>query len=584
MKAKIIHKMKSFFKWFYAPLAQNPILFVLVVICCASVPLTANLSGGRYLHYLLYTFLGGSFLAWLVCRLSKTWLKVTVAILFMAVAIIESFHYILLNKCFDPTTLSLILNTNSSEIRGFFFQFFTPGLTIALLGVVIISAALAVVVGRSHLKLPESWYKVLSLPLFIAVCAGVFGMVKMSSIFRCHTYEELIVWEAECGDNPDLNKGSRALMSDPVTKVAYLLIAEKLYTQNFRLWSDLQHQLFEEYPESAASEDSINVVVVIGESFIRSHSSLYGYHMPVNPGLERELRDSALIVFTDAVAPANFTVVSLSNILNLNSVSRHENWWESTYLALAYKKAGWNVEMYSNQNVPGSVEDLSKVVFDKLAMDSIYSRYGSQRYKFDGDLISALPSTDFMPDRRTLTFIHLNGQHFPPSLQVPETSRHPFTADDIPNDKPWLTPDRRAVVADYANATLYNDSVMTCIIDRYRNKPTLLMYFSDHGEEMWDVAPNGHRTRQYPDNPEWIHNMHDVPLFFWMSPSLRKQRPELETALRQAAERPVAMDQIGHTLLGAFAPDSPWYRPELDVTSPDYQPLPRITVQGYSAE
>lgn len=220
-------------------------------------------------------------------------------------------------------------------------------------------------------------------------------------------------------------------------------------------------------------------------------------------------------------------------------------------------------------------------LFDTLALDSIYSAYNSLNFEYDGDFLASLPLRQGEPEARTLTVIHLMGQHFPPSMRVPPASRHRFVADDIPADKPWLTHERRVVVAEYADATLYNDSIVSAIIDTYRDKPTLLVYFSDHGEEMWDSAPAGHRTRQYPDDHEWVRRMHDVPLVFWMSPSLRRQSPQLEAALRSAVARPVSLDLIAHSLLGAFVPSSPWYRQEFDVLSPAYVFPERILAHGY---
>lgn len=575
-----LKKVSDFFQRFFAPVFRRPMLFAIVALCSASAPIVAIAAGGRYLHFLLYALLSGCFLAWLTCLLPKVWLRVSAACVFMAVALVETFHMALVDKNIDQSTLELVLNTNGAEAVGFLVQFFTPGVIISLIVAVAVLIALALAIARVRIAIPRrAGY--LAIPLLCVVCAGGIGLFKMFSVLACDTYDELVVWESECGNNQELNNGARALMADPVSKSAYLCKALQLYNRNFRLWSDCQRRLYDSLPQMSAPDDSLKVVLVIGESFIRSHSSLYGYHLPVNPALEREVCDSALIVYADAVVPANFTVISLSNILNLNSVSRGEKWWESAYMPMAFRKAGWSVEMYSNQYMPYTSQDLSMELFDTLQLDSVYTRYGMQNFDYDGDFMSSVPVHDIAPEKRTLTLIHLRGQHFPPSMRVPTASRHPFTADDVPADKPWLTPERRSVVADYANATLYNDSIVASIIDRYREKYAMVVYFSDHGEEMWDSAPNGHRTRQYPDNPEWIQDMHDVPLMFWISPRLRTRCPNLEELLRKCASRPVSMDLIGHTLLGAFAPSSPCYRTECDVLSPDYRPLPRVSVQGY---
>lgn len=571
--------LSSWLMSFYRPVAQNPLLFVLVAVCCAAAPLAATLSGQRCLRLLVYALLSGTTLAWLTCCLPRKWLKVTALCLFMTIATVEALHYALLDKSLDANSLSLALNTNATEVRGFFVNFFSAKVVIALLAAVAAMVIAAFAVARTRLRLPAK-NRIIAVALLGSVCAGIVCMLKPLSILGCRSYDNLIVWETQGSDNPELCMGKRAPMADPMSKAVYLWRSISLSRQNFRLWSERQRQIWATHPSAKTTEDSLQVVVVIGESFIRSHSSLYGYHLPVNPYLEREVRDSAIVVFTDAVAPANFTVLSLSNVLNLNSVTRGEKWWESVYIPLAFRKAGWDVELFTNQYTPAQPQDLGQIYFDALMCDSVYTRYNSRVYDYDGDFVASLPAPA-RTGKRTLTILQLMGQHFPPSLRVPTTSLHPFSADDIPADKPWLTPERRAVVADYANATLYNDSIIHCIIERYSELPTLLVYFSDHGEEMWDSAPFGNRNRQHPEDPSWMHRQYDVPLMVWLSPSLRAKRPELAERIRRASTRPVAMDQIGHALLGAVYTASPWYRAELDVLSDKYRPQPRKTAQGF---
>ncbi len=79
-------KASDFFQWFYAPVSHTPLLFAIVMLCSASAPIVAIVAGGRYLHFLFYALLSGSFLGWLACLLPKVWMRVSAACIFMTVA------------------------------------------------------------------------------------------------------------------------------------------------------------------------------------------------------------------------------------------------------------------------------------------------------------------------------------------------------------------------------------------------------------------------------------------------------------------------------------------------------------------
>ncbi|MDE5801290.1 MAG: sulfatase-like hydrolase/transferase, partial [Paramuribaculum sp.] len=161
-----------------------------------------------------------------------------------------------------------------------------------------------------------------------------------------------------------------------------------------------------------------------------------------------------------------------------------------------------------------------------------------------------------------LVIYHLKGQHFPASARY-KGALH-FTARDITVERPWLTEERRAEVADYDNATLYNDSVVAAIAARYAQAPTVMLYFSDHGEDCWDLAPMAARNKQMPDDPAWVERQFSVPFFVWMSPEFMERYPQLVQRLRGAAGKPFSLGDLGQMVLGLCGVETPYYDPALD--------------------
>ena len=137
----------------------------------------------------------------------------------------------------------------------------------------------------------------------------------------------------------------------------------------------------------------------------------------------------------------------------------------------------------------------------------------------------------------------------------------------------------RQYVADYDNATIYNDAVVAKIIDYFRNTPSVVVYLSDHGEEVYDYRNTAGRTHESLKTANALRHQYEVPLMVWMSDKYRERFPQLETAVRNACRRPLTTDNIAHTLFRLASIATPYYNNRYDVTSKDYD-CGRRVVQG----
>ena len=102
-------------------------------------------------------------------------------------------------------------------------------------------------------------------------------------------------------------------------------------------------------------------------------------------------------------------------------------------------------------------------------------------------------------------------------------------------------------MANYDNATLYNDFVVNSIIEKFKNDYCCVFYFSDHGEEVYELRNYmGHGNAYDSPNPSYQIR---VPLMVWTSPSFARANPVICNKLNNALHYPICMDDIGHTLL-----------------------------------
>lgn len=74
--------------------------------------------------------------------------------------------------------------------------------------------------------------------------------------------------------------------------------------------------------------DSLNIILVIGESFIKRHAGIYGYSLNTTPVMREQKLKGNLSVFNDVVSPYAYTNKAIHNMLCCNSVSEGERWYE----------------------------------------------------------------------------------------------------------------------------------------------------------------------------------------------------------------------------------------------------------------
>ena len=73
-------------------------------------------------------------------------------------------------------------------------------------------------------------------------------------------------------------------------------------------------------------KDSLYVVYVIGESYVKNHAQLYGYYLPTTPNLCKEKAKGNLFVFDNVVTPYNQTTLVMKNTFCCNSLADGEKY------------------------------------------------------------------------------------------------------------------------------------------------------------------------------------------------------------------------------------------------------------------
>lgn len=326
------------------------------------------------------------------------------------------------------------------------------------------------------------------------------------------------------------------------------------------------------YTEIPTCNRSIDdVVLIIGESFSRQHSSMYGYENDTNPLLTKRLDRCEGVAFTDVISANNGTAIVFRLFMSLAVDT--VKWSKAPLLPAVFKRMGYNTTYYSNQFARN--EDLGQWntpmgFINNLKIEHyLFDRRNDRIYQYDLELVN-----DFVCHRdeleskyKNFTIFHLTGQHVPFVKRYPAGEEF-FNADSIKRKD--LSNKQRVVVAQYDNATRYNDKVIDEIIELYRDRNAMILYFSDHGEEIYDFRDHKGRTDLSKDVDAAMYPQLDIPFVFFLTEKCKEMNPDLLNLLIKAKDTPFMTDDLPHFLLTLMQCDSKWVKESLSPTSKDY--------------
>ena len=467
----------------------------------------------------------------------------------------------------SPNVIMLFVETNARESKEFLESMLDkPQLwqvPLCVAGMIILN----IIVEKNRLRVNQ-WCKgpkttkVLRGIAIILLVGGVIFSYNYVKLFLCDEMNEVDEWRSHMR-NPD----------DLVTKVVVsfydMSIAEKEMSRVITLAEQV-----EALPQSA-SNDSLNVIVVIGESYIREHAALYGYPLQTTPFLSHEQQEGRLFVFTDMVSPYNQTTRVIRNLLSCNSLGHHEDWSSAPPFTAIYKKNGYHVTMYDNQKNfdMGFVfaYSLNTYLYHPQIMKACYHETNDSTFEFDGQMVDDYQKRQ-TPSAKRLVLFHLLGQHVGFEYRYPKNFAY-FNEDSLSFRKePWLTKDMREDIVHYDNATRYNDHVLQQIIGLYDQQNTIVVYLSDHGEEVYDYRENSGRDDwgMGSDPRQVLRWQYMVPFVVWCSDKYAATHPDIIKQLQNATSRPAMLDNVCQLLFHLSDLETPYYNKTRDVLSSDY--------------
>lgn len=285
---------------------------------------------------------------------------------------------------------------------------------------------------------------------------------------------------------------------------------------------------FNDVTFTGSSENSV-YVLVIGESTTRNHLGLYGYYRNTTPKLGGI--SSELLIYENVISPHAFTIGALQEALTLNNFEK-EN--ESSLVQLM-NQAGFKTYWFSNQRPIGPYESLvTKISQAATEVKFTNSAIAGGITPYDDVLLSFLDSalSEKEPAKKFIV-LHILGTH------MQYKNRYPAAYNffkDIPKSD-FSDELAHSRINAYDNAIRYMDDFLRKVIEKTReaNTSSYVLYFSDHGEEVYtDRYFAGHLD----DNP--TKSMFEIPFVLWRSEKFKKSHP----IYTQNQEKPYVLDDF----------------------------------------
>lgn len=306
-----------------------------------------------------------------------------------------------------------------------------------------------------------------------------------------------------------------------------------------------------------------NVVFIVGEATTRNHMSLYGYPLPTTPKLEAMQKSGDIYVFKDVISSHAYTIGSLREVFTFHNYEAPNKWYEYNNLFDIVKKAGYKTYWLSNQETSGEWANVALAYANRCDYEKFTGIRQSyeKSYRADGELLPLLYQAMNNTEAKNFYVVHLMGCHGEyDSRYTPDFNK--FSASDEIGGK-YKTQEAKSERAKYDNAILYNDTIVSSIMEAFKDKNAIVIYMPDHGEEVYETANfSGHSD----DNT--TRSMLEIPFIIYTTKQFREQYPQLDERIKQSVNRPYMTDDMIHTVLDIMGIVTPEYQETRSLINP----------------
>ena len=550
------------------PILQDHFILLFMLLLSApgiiNVILGFNIPIYRKFLWACYITAFPLFLAYILFLINLKWLKYF--FYFLALLLFEVNMFLIFNfSCMlSPSILILLQETNYQESSEFLSHYAFTSQSVLSYIITLIEIAVIILCERTKKKIHIQYSFLPSIVLIIWIFVAIVHVGSMTYMLFCKTQYSMEMWYSSIGLYDTENTFSNFLYS-----IHHLNITQydnkKAVERNIIALEDTA---------KCNENDSLDIVVVIGESYNKHHSKLYGYTLNTTPNQCREKEKGHLFPFTDVVSPYNMTTYVIKNIMSVNSLNEKQYWADFPIFPVIFRKVGFQVCIWDNQKIEGNMPfhdfSICSFLYHKKIEEIAYNYSNTSSFQYDEQLIdNFFKTTNMKTSFHNLSIFHLLGQHSYAKWRYPDNKKNNvFTAQDIKRKD--LSNSQRQAIAEYDNATLYNDYVVNEIIKYYYNKNALIVYLSDHGEEIYDYRNFLGRSHETNKNKNALRHQYEIPFFIWCSDKYIRLHKDKINRIKSSLHKPYMTDNLPHLLFYLASIYTKYYNEKHNLLSDKY--------------
>lgn len=302
--------------------------------------------------------------------------------------------------------------------------------------------------------------------------------------------------------------------------------------------------------ESVANSDSLVVVFVVGESLRSDHLQVNGYERETTPYLAKE---SNLVMLDNIYSEPCFTHTSVPHIMTrADSLDSQKAYYEESFVSI-FNDAGFRTTWIANQ------ESVSTYAYFMNECDTLIYVNGSKSvYTFDKwldeDILPHLENELQYENSNQLHILHSIGSHWWYNSHYTDEFE---VYTPVIESRVVSSNTQEEMINSYDNTILYTDFFLKNTIDLIRDKNSILIFLSDHGESLGEDGYYLHGT----DRPE----LHHPAAFVWYSDKYAQSYPELIENLKKNSEKRYRSDYLFHSIIDAADITTEYKDPQLSI-------------------
>jgi len=314
------------------------------------------------------------------------------------------------------------------------------------------------------------------------------------------------------------------------------------------------------------------VVFILGESTSRHHMSIYGYELDTTPLLQAREAAGELQIFNDVVSPHTYTMAVLRELFTFYRKGDEGEWFNYSDYFDILRAAGYHTAWISNQESSGIYGNVGRAYADRCDEKAFTVVRDSENdiSRYDEAVLPLLDtSLGQNTAEKSFYVVHLMGTHedyirrYPPEYDV-------FNAAEETGSKPeW-----RKIRAEYDNAVRYNDFVVDEIIRRFENKNAIVIYISDHGEEVYDTWG----FRGHAEHGSFYQL--EIPMLIWTSAEFRQAYPDTMQKISEAVDKPFMTNDMLYMLMALMHVETMEFKSERSPLDPSFDVMGKRMYEG----